>query len=71
MAFEDIKAELGILLAQIESDGPPKDKHELYLQIMQRLNEMRAFGLPLPDDLVRIEAELEEEFGATKRDSGA
>ena len=69
MAFDDIKAELGILLTQVESEQRPEDKHELYLQIMMKLNEMRAFGLPLPADLLRMEAALEAEFGATKRDS--
>ncbi len=65
MAFEDLKAEIGLLLSQMENQ--PEDRHELYLQIREKLNEMRAFGLPLPDDLVRLEEELEAEFKTEAR----
>jgi len=65
MAFEDLKAEIGLLLSQMENQ--PEDRHELYLQIREKLNEMRAFGLPLPDDLVRLERELEAEFKTEER----
>ena len=65
MAFEDLKAEIGLLLTQMENQ--PEDRHELYLQIREKLNEMRAFGLPLPEDLVRLEKELEAEFAAEQR----
>jgi hypothetical protein len=65
MAFEDLEAELALLLNQMENQ--PADPHELYLQIREKLNEMRAFGMPLPDDLVRLEKQLEAQFAATKR----
>ena len=65
MAFEDLKAEIGLLLSQMENQ--PEDRHELYLQIREKLNEMRAFGLPRPDDLVRLERELEAEFKTEQR----
>src|SRR5918995_3252707 len=65
MAFDDLKAELALLLNQMENQ--PEDRHELYLQIREKLNEMRAFGMPLPDDLVRLERELEAEFKAEDR----
>ena len=67
MAFEDLKAELALLLNQMEDQ--PDDPHELYLQIREKLNELKAFGLPLPDDLVRVEKELEREFAAEKREA--
>jgi hypothetical protein len=65
MAFEDLKAEIALLLNQMENQ--PEDRHELYLQVREKLNEMLAFGLPLPDDLVRLEKQLEAEFKAEKR----
>jgi hypothetical protein len=34
---------------------------------MEKLNEMKAFGMPLPDDLVKLEAALEAEFAADMR----
>jgi hypothetical protein len=65
MAFEDLEAELALLLNQMENQ--PEDPRELYLQIREKLNEMRAFGMPLPEDLVRLEKQLEAQFAATKR----
>ena len=62
MAFDDLEAELALLINQMENQ--PEDRHELYLQIREKLNEMRAYGMPLPEDLVRFERELEAEFKA-------
>ena len=67
MAFDDVKAELGILLTRMQNE--PTDKHELYLQLMEKLNELRAFGMPLPQDLVAMEKALEAEFAADKREA--
>lgn len=67
MAFEALKAEIGLLLTQMQNE--PADRHELYLMVMEKLNEMKAFGLPLPADLVKMEAALEAEFAAEKRES--
>ena len=67
MAFDDVKAELGILLTRMQNE--PTDKHELYLQLMEKLNELRAFGMPLPQDLVDMEKALEAEFAAEKREA--
>ena len=47
----------------------PDDRHELYLQIMQKLNELKAYGMPLPADLVHFERHLEAEFAADKEAS--
>lgn len=67
MAFDDVKAELGILLTRMQNE--PTDKHELYLQLMEKLNELKAYGMPLPQDLVEMEKALEAEFAADKRDA--
>ncbi len=66
MAFENAKAEISLLMAALKD--PPHDKHELYLEIMQKLNELKAYGMPLPDDLVELERQLEHEFAAERRD---
>ncbi|MES0384901.1 MAG: hypothetical protein ACERIG_05700 [Hyphomicrobium sp.] len=66
MAFDDLKAELGILMTQMQTQ--PEDRHELYLQLMEKLNEIKAFGMPLPQDLVEMEKALEAEFAADKKD---
>jgi hypothetical protein len=62
MAFEDKEAELGLLFGKMQA--APHDVHELYQQIRQKLAELRAYGMPLPDDLVEFERDLEEEFTA-------
>jgi hypothetical protein len=67
MAFDDVKAELGILMTNMQNE--PTDKHELYLQLMEKLNELKAFGMPLPEDLVALEKALEAEFLAEKNEA--
>lgn len=62
--LERLKAEISLLVTQMENQ--PDDKHEVYLQLREKLNEMRATGMPLPDDLLRLEHALEEEFKAGK-----
>jgi hypothetical protein len=62
MAFENTKAEIVLLLEALQD--APEDRHELHLQIMQKLNELRAYGMPLPADLVELEHRLEREFAA-------
>ncbi|MDP6388327.1 MAG: hypothetical protein QF654_00365 [Alphaproteobacteria bacterium] len=64
MAFERLKAELSLLVDQMEGDQG--DRHEIYLRIREKLSELRAMGMPLPDDLVRLEQEFEAEFAADK-----
>ena len=60
MAFDDLEAELALLINQM--DNPPENPHDVYLRIMELLNEYKGLGLPLPDDLVRVERELEDYF---------
>jgi len=60
MAFEDLKAQIGLLVSQINNQ--PEDVHELYEQLHQKLNELRATGQPLPNDLVELERRMLKEF---------
>jgi hypothetical protein len=64
MDLNEFAAAISLLVIQMENQ--PEDRHEIYLQIREKLNEMRAFGMPLPADLVRLEEELEAEFAADK-----
>jgi hypothetical protein len=45
-----------------EMTRPPEDLHELYEQIHQELNQLRATGMALPADLVELEQRLLKEF---------
>ena len=60
MAFEELKAQIGMLLG--EMNNQPEDLHELYEFIHQKLNTLRATGMKLPDDLVALEQRLLAEF---------
>ncbi len=61
MAFDDIQTEIASLFSQMNEQ--PEDAHELALQIREMLNQLRATGMPLPQDLVELEAKLEADFG--------
>ena len=67
MSFEDKEAELGGLFSRMQKS--PEDWGEVYEQIRQKLNELKAYGMPLPEDLVDFERDLEAEFAAEKEDS--
>jgi len=67
MAFEKLKTDISFLLTEMQNE--PEDAHELYLQIKEKLDELRAYGLPLPDDLVKLETDLEAEFTSEKPDT--
>jgi hypothetical protein len=61
MAFESLKAEIDLLLQELAN--PPHDRYELYVQLKEKINEMRVFGMTPPDDLVELETALDQEFG--------
>ncbi len=62
MAFDDWLAEISLLMNEMQ--GEQGDAHEIYLKIRQILDTMKAEGLPLPEDLVKLEEDLEREFAA-------
>ena len=44
--------------------------HEMHLQLLTRLNEMKATGMPLPEDLVELEKQLTASFDALPKADG-
>lgn len=60
MAFENILAEINLLLSEMENQ--PEDARELQLALHEKLAEFRATGMPLPDDLVELERRLQNEL---------
>ncbi len=60
MAFEDLITRLNMLFVDMENQ--PADAEELLQQIHLELNQMKATGQPLPQDLVELEKRLEEEL---------
>jgi predicted nucleic acid-binding Zn-ribbon protein len=64
MAFEDIKAQISLLLGQVNNQ--PEDLHELQEVLHQKLAEMRNQGLPIPSDLAEVEKKLLKDFPRSK-----
>lgn len=60
MAFDVIQAEIASLLLRMNEQ--PEDIHEMELLLREKLNEFRALGLPLPQDLADLEAMLDQRF---------
>lgn len=60
MALEQIKAQISLLLEEMVNQ--PEDQHEIHEQLREKLNELRAMGLPLPADLVELERRLDADF---------
>jgi archaellum component FlaC len=65
MAFEQLQAEISLLINQINEQ--PEDLHELYEMLHQKLNELRATGQPLPQDLVELEQKMLKDFQPAKQ----
>ena len=64
MAFEKLKMEIMMLLDDMETQ--PRDKWEVHELILEKLNELRATGMPLPQDLVQLEKKLSAELKTKK-----
>lgn len=60
MAFEEFRLQLAMLLDEIAAN--PRDAHEMQESLREKLMEMQALGLPLPEDLVGLEEYLEEDL---------
>lgn len=57
MAFEDLKVGIRLLMEEIEKN--PEDALELHEQLREKIAEFEALGLPVPEDILRFERELE------------
>ncbi|MBN9220883.1 MAG: hypothetical protein J0I79_23295 [Mesorhizobium sp.] len=64
MALEAIKAQISLLMEEMVNQ--PEDISEVQEQLREKLREMRAMGLPLPADLVELEARLDSDLDASE-----
>jgi hypothetical protein len=62
MANEHSELAAAASLLVDEMEGELGDRHEIWLRLQTILQQIRATGMPVPDDLVRMERLLEEEF---------
>ena len=64
MAMENTDLEAAIAELIDEMEGEQGDAHEILLRLQQLIGQMRATGMPVPDDLVKLERDLSAEFRA-------
>ena len=64
MAFEDVQVAISMILLRMGNQ--PEDKYELEILLREKLTEMKAYGMALPQDLVDLEATLD--MGLTARE---
>lgn len=60
MPFETLKTAIALLLEEMAEK--PGDAHQIQERLREKLAEMRGLGLPLPRDLVELEARLEQDL---------
>ena len=68
--MDDLDAEIGYLMEQME--GEPGDLHEIFFRLHQILETFRAEGMPVPENLAKMEQALDAQFrkDALKKDNG-
>jgi len=62
MALDDLEAEIAYLMDAAE--GEQGDLHEIKFRLDQAISKMRAEGLPVPEDLLNFEMDLDRMLSA-------
>jgi len=60
MTMDDLDTEIAYLMQQLE--GEPGDLHEIQFRLHQILSTFRAEGMPVPENLARMEEDLDARF---------
>lgn len=60
--MEEQELENAVALLLEDMQGDVGDAHEIFMRLKQTLDRMRAIGMPVPDDLARMESEMDAEF---------
>ena len=58
MAFENVQLAISSLLVRMGNQ--PEDKYGIEILLREKLDELKAYGMPLPQDLVDLEAALDK-----------
>ena len=54
----ELLAAINLLAQRLEHQ--PDDLHEVHSKVKEMLDELRSTGMPLPDDLVKFEKDLDQ-----------
>lgn len=60
MAVDDLDAEIAYLIDVME--GEQGDLREIEFRLQQTISTLRAEGLPVPDDLLQLEKDLDAQL---------
>ncbi len=63
MPLSDSELSAAISMFIDDMEGEQGDRHEIWLRLQTLMQQLRATGMPVPDDLKRMKAALEAEFG--------
>ena len=66
MAFEIIKAEIISLLARLADQ--PHDAQHIDVMLREKVEEVKAFGMPISDDLLKLQA-IDRQLSSEARQS--
>jgi hypothetical protein len=58
MDMTELLAAINLLAQRLEHQ--PDDLHEVHFRVKELLDELRSTGMPLPDDLVAFEKDLDQ-----------
>jgi len=58
--MDDLDAEISYLMEQL--DGEPGDSHEIFFRLHRILETFRAEGMPVPENLAKMEQDLDRQF---------
>jgi hypothetical protein len=64
----ELEASIAELIDEMEGDQG--DAHEIYMRLRQLIAQMQATGMPVPDDLAKLERDLSAEFQADAKGGG-
>ncbi len=56
MDLQEFMEGINLLVQQMEAE--PDDLHEIHFKLRERLNELKATGMPLPADLAELDHQL-------------
>jgi hypothetical protein len=62
MAMDSDELEAALSLWLTEMEGEVEDRHEAFQRLEMILGQMRAMGMPIPQDLADMEAAMAKEF---------
>lgn len=62
----ELLAAINLLVADMDHEAD--DLHEVHMKLLEHLRQLKATGMPLPEDLVELERRLAEDIEGVAND---